>query len=90
MMDKKNLTRHELIGLGATIVESMNKSLIGISGRVVDETRNTLTIDGGDHMTKKLLKGQVTLRFKYDHDEEVVDGKTLVGRPEDRLKKIRR
>ena len=87
MIDKKNFARYELVGLGATVVDAKNKSLVGISGRVVDETRNTLTIENGSHAARKILKEQVTLRFKQDHDEVTVDGKILLGRSEDRLKK---
>lgn len=87
MIDKRNFARYELVGLGATVVDAKNKSLVGISGRVVDETRNTLTLESKDHAAKKLLKEQVTLKFEHDHDEVTVDGKTLLGRPEDRLKK---
>ncbi|MBS3155422.1 ribonuclease P protein subunit, partial [Candidatus Woesearchaeota archaeon] len=35
---------YELIGQYITITESKNKSLIRIKGKIVDETRNTLTI----------------------------------------------
>ena len=87
MIDKRNFARCELVGLGAMVVDARNKSLVGISGRVVDETRNTLTLENEHHAARKLLKDQVTLRFKHDHDEATVDGKALLGRPEDRLKK---
>ena len=87
MTDKRNFARYELVGLGATVVDAKNKSLVGISGRVIDETRNTLTLENEDHVAKRLLKWQVTLKFKQNHDEITVDGKTLLGRSEDRLKK---
>lgn len=45
-----------LIGKRITIKEAKNKSLQGISGKVVDETKNTLVIaitNGGDRKTSK-------------------------------------
>lgn len=83
----KNLIKHELIGLDVTLIKSKCKSYVGFSGKVVDESRNMLIIDDGkrrrsfpkevSHFLFKLPSGQLTL----------VDGRVLVGRPEDRLKK---
>lgn len=72
------LKKAELIGLTAEIVESTNKSLIGIKGKIIDETKNTLTIG-----EKKVPKSQVMLKI----NEKIINGKSLVGKPEDRLKK---
>lgn len=77
--------RHELIGLFVEVVEAKNKALIGIKGKVVDETRNMLMVDN-----KKLIKDEVVLEVQY-HDQKIkVDGKKLVGRPEDRIKKVKK
>jgi ribonuclease P protein subunit POP4 len=40
-----NLIYHELIGLTTRVIDSTNTSLINIRGKVVDETRNTLTVE---------------------------------------------
>jgi ribonuclease P protein subunit POP4 len=69
----------ELIGKTMEIVSSKNKTLIGIKGKIVEETKNTITLDNG----KKILKSHVTLKI----GEEIVDGKTIKKRPEDRIKK---
>lgn len=45
MITSKNIFRHELIGLYLEVVDSSNKSLIGLCGNVVDETKKTLSID---------------------------------------------
>jgi RNase P/RNase MRP subunit p29 len=39
-----SIVQHEFIGLETKVVRSSNLHVVGISGRVVDETRNTFTI----------------------------------------------
>jgi ribonuclease P protein subunit POP4 len=93
MINAKNLVQHELIGLGVEIVSSSNKSQIGLKGTVTDETRQTLTIDVGecDMPEKSLAKDQCIFRFTLPNGQKVkVDGKVLVARPEDRIKKRQR
>ena len=68
-----------LIGSKIEVVDADNKNLIGLSGVVIDETQNTLVIDNG----KKVLKAQVVLEVEGKR----VNGKDLIGRVEDRLKK---
>lgn len=83
----KNLINHELIGLDVTIVKSECKSYTGFSGKVIDETRNMLVIDDGK---KRRSFPKEVSRFLFrlpDGQLTLVDGKILVGRPEDRLKK---
>lgn len=43
----ENLVYHTLIGLETVVAESTNPDMVGISGVVVDETRNTLLITTG-------------------------------------------
>ena len=45
-----------------------------------------ITIQVGDKM-KQIMKNQVTLTFTLEGEKIEVDGKVLVGRPEDRIKK---
>ena len=84
-----DIARSELIGLEAEIVEAKNKSLIGLKGLIIDETKNTIVIEK-DGMAKKVIKSQVTLNITLEDQTFQIDGNILVGRPEDRLKKIRR
>jgi ribonuclease P protein subunit POP4 len=82
----ENLTRHELIGLDARISGGSNKSQKRIKGLVVAETRNTLTLNHGKS-EKTVAKGEASFIFNLDGTLVEVEGKTLVGRPEDRVKK---
>jgi len=44
-IDERNLVRHELIGLTCRVKDSTNKALVGLEGRVIDESRQTLTLE---------------------------------------------
>ncbi|MCD6445631.1 ribonuclease P protein component 1 [Candidatus Bathyarchaeota archaeon] len=82
-----NIVRYEFIGTEAKIVKSKNPSYIGISGKILDETKNTFTILH-EGKRKKIVKDIAVFHFKFEDGTIVeVDGKILVGRPEDRLKK---
>jgi ribonuclease P protein subunit POP4 len=85
------IARHELIGTGARVSKSTHIGYVGLSGRIVDETRNTLIILDG-LQRKTIPKNSAVFRLSF-HDGTIVevDGRLLTGRPEDRLKKnIRR
>jgi len=83
----KNLVRHELIGLEVKVKESTNKSHIGLTGKVVGETYSTLKIET-KRGEKVIPKDIAIFIFELPNGTKVqVDGKILVGRPEDRIKK---
>ena len=87
MLTPKNLVHHELIGLECRVADSLNKKIIGLEGKVTDETRNTVTLEAGGK-EKSFVKEQCTFSFTLPSGEKVrVDGRVLVGRPEDRIKK---
>lgn len=81
-----NITQHELIGLDAEVSEATNKSLKGLKGKITDETQNTITITNKDK-TRKILKSQVKITVIINNQTVEIDGKVLVGRPEERIKK---
>ncbi len=82
-----NILRHELIGLRAKVAESRDPGLVGVSGVITDETKNTITLKGPKG-SKKVAKEQVTLSIHTDSgDELLVNGSLLLGRPEERIKK---
>ncbi len=83
----QNLVRHELIGLKLKIGKSTDSTQKGLSGKVIDETYNTLRIEtkGGE---KTVIKENCVFIFTLPNNQKVeVDGKLLVSRPEDRIKK---
>ena len=82
----ENITRHELIGLDAIISGGDNKSQKNIKGSIVAETRNTLTLSDGKK-EKTVVKRDVSFIFNLGGALVEVEGKTIIGRPEDRVKK---
>lgn len=76
----------ELIGLKMEVIDSNNKNVIGLKGIVIDETKNTFVFDNG----KRVLKENVIVRIRKGDKLFDVNGKLLVGRSEDRIKRIRR
>ncbi len=86
MITPYNIVRHELIGLKCKVVDSKNKNLIGVEGTVVDETRNMLVIET-EGKEVKVPKDVVTLHFYLKDATVEVDGRVLLARPEDRIKK---
>jgi len=86
-MTPENLVKHELIGLVVEVADSTNPSLTGISGRVVDETRNTLVVetDGGE---KRVPKACARFTFTLpDGRRARVEGLVLESQPENRINK---
>ena len=85
----KSIIKEELIGLQAEIIDAKNKSLIGIKGRIINETKFTLEIETamGIKKIKKILKEQVTLKLPYKGRVLAVEGKLLVGRGYERLRR---
>jgi len=83
----ENLTKHELIGLKAKVDKSKNKDNEKIYGQIVDETHHTLTIEQ-DNKDKRVFKKAVTLVVELPNNQKIeVDGKILVGKPWERIKK---
>lgn len=77
----------EFIGTEGRIAESRHSGYVGISGEVIDESKNTFTILQG-RKTKNVIKEAAVFRFRFSDGTVVeIDGKLLVGRSEDRLKK---
>jgi ribonuclease P protein subunit POP4 len=87
MITPENLVRHELIGLRVRILESSNKTNLGLTGKVVDETRNMIVIEKPDGTLARIAKETSVFSFEVGRVWVKVDGHVLVGRPEDRIKK---
>lgn len=80
----KDILKKELIGSEIKVTWAKNKANIGIEGRIIDETKNMLTIDTEKGL-KKLIKKEI--RMKLMKEKTTINGELLVGRPEDRIKK---
>ncbi len=81
----EDLLRGELIGMQVSVADSKNSSNKKIKGKIIDETKNIFTIKTKDGR-KKIIKNQNKIEFDLKNKKMTVDGKLLVGRPEDRIK----
>ncbi len=83
-MSVDNLYRHELIGLNV-IVRNVKISSKLIKGIIMDETKNTFLINTEDKEIE-IIKSKSNFRFKFNGSFTEIEGISLVGRPEDRVK----
>jgi ribonuclease P protein subunit POP4 len=82
----ENVLRHELIGLKAIVARSSSSFLVGMRGRIIDETRNTIKLSTRKGI-KVIPKGVAVFRFDLSDGSTVeVEGAKLLGRPENRMK----
>lgn len=82
-----DIIRHEFIGCRGEIAQSIHRDYVGITGTIISETRNTFILKDEDE-TKNIIKDTSIFNFQLNDGTIVqIDGKLLVGRPEDRLKK---
>ncbi len=84
-MKESLFVRTELIGLD---VEVLSEPYSEISGKVVDETKNTFTIESAG--TERMVpKPGNEFRFAYEGRTIDIKGSEILHRPEDRIKKVR-
>jgi ribonuclease P protein subunit POP4 len=82
-----SIVQHEFIGLETKVIKSSNSDVVGIRGRVVDETRNTFTLSHNGEK-KVIIKDTAVFEFTMPDGTVVeIDGKVITGRPDDRIKK---
>ncbi len=85
-IDAHTLLHHELVGLDVEVVDADNPDLVGVAGRVVDETTHTLRVEGADRV-RTVPKAAATLAFALpDGGRATVEGGRLVARPARRTK----
>ena len=83
----QNFVNHELIGLRVTLVKSTNKDAVGLSGRIIDESRNIFKLECCGQ-EKTTAKRHNTFEFTLPEGDKVrVPGDLVLGRPEDRVAK---
>ncbi len=81
-MSKLAVYPFALIGKVVEVVDSNNKSLVGIKGEVIDETKNTLHVRCKDEV-KVLLKSTIKIKLSSG---EVIEGNKITKRPQERIK----
>jgi len=84
-MSRSDFMRTEFIGLDVVVLSAPYS---GISGKVVDETKNTFTISSAG--TERMVpKPGSEFRFMHEGKHTDIKGTEIQHRPEDRIKKVR-
>jgi ribonuclease P protein subunit POP4 len=81
----ENVLAHEIIGLGARIVESTDPTLRAVSGTIVFETKNVLSIKVNSEVKQVPKKAAKKIRIETQSGVCFISGSSLTGRPEDRI-----
>jgi ribonuclease P protein subunit POP4 len=84
MITAENITRHELIGLETSIVESSNSQAIGLHGKIIDETKSMFTIETSTGV-KHMPKVNSMWKFNLNGVSSIVDGKSIAKRSFERM-----
>jgi ribonuclease P protein subunit POP4 len=84
-MNRSDFMRSEFIGLDVVVLSAPYSD---ISGKVVDETKNTFTISSAG--TERMVPKQGNeFRFINEGKHTDIKGIEIQHRPEDRIKKVR-
>jgi len=86
--ESRDIVKDELIGRHVTIITCTDPTWINCSGTVTDETQKTFLIEMNGS-EKRIAKETATFEFDYYGKKTIIEGKRLVNRPEDRIKKTR-
>ena len=84
MITADNITSHEFIGLHTEITNSSNPQIIGLNGRIVNETKSMFTINTKNG-TKSIAKSKNSWKFSIENKDVIVEGSKIVKRPFDRI-----
>ena len=84
MITIDNITSHEFIGLHTEITKSTNPQIIGLNGRIVDETKSMFRINTKNGM-KSIAKAKNSWKFSIQNQDIVIDGSKIAKRPFDRI-----
>jgi ribonuclease P protein subunit POP4 len=84
MITTENITRHELIGLETTILESDNSQVVGLHGKIIDETKSMFTLETSTGI-KHMPKVNSMWKFNLNGVTSIVDGKSISKRSYERM-----
>jgi ribonuclease P protein subunit POP4 len=88
MISPGNVLVHEIIGLKARIVDSTDPTLQTVSGSIVFETKNTISILTDSAVIQIGKKTAKKIEIKTRFGVCFISGSSLIGRPEDRISRL--
>ena len=84
MITADNIRSHEFIGLDTEIIQSTNPQVIGLNGRIIDETKSMFTINT-ENGVKSIAKSTNDWKFSIQNKDIIVDGSKIAKRQFDRI-----
>ena len=84
MITADNIRSHEFIGLNTEICESTNPQVIGLNGRIINETKSMFTINTENGM-RSIAKDTCSWKFTVQDKSMIVKGTSITKRSFDRL-----
>ena len=85
MISSQNVIRHEIIGLDVLVSGASNSLHRGVTGRIIDETKNLLVIETSKGM-KSIPKMYSRFQLHLPCNELVeIDGSVMALAPEKRI-----
>jgi ribonuclease P protein subunit POP4 len=85
MISEKNIFAHELVGLHAIIEDSSDRPLTGLSGTIILETKNMISIKTNKGIKKISKSVARKIKLELPSGSCFIHGSALKGRPEDRV-----
>ena len=71
------------------VLEAPDPTLVGVAGKIVDETLNTLVLRMQDGRDRRVAKTQTVFALHAEAGRVRIEGDRIRFRPEDRIKKVR-
>ena len=84
MITADTISRHEFIGLDTEIIKSNNSQVVGLNGRIINETKSMFTINTQKGM-KMIPKSSNDWGFTIKGKNMTVKGSTITKRPFERI-----
>ena len=84
MISVDNIASHEFVGLHTEIVSSTNPQIVGLNGRVSEETKSMLRINT-ENGTKFIAKSNSNWQFTIQNKQVTIEGSKITKRPFDRI-----
>ena len=84
MITLDNINSHEFIGLDTEITQSTNPQVVGLNGRIINETKSMFTINT-ENGVKSIAKSTNSWKFSIENKDVIVEGTKITKRPFDRL-----
>ena len=84
MISTENITSHEFVGLDVQIASSSNQQLVGLNGRIIEETKSMFRINTKKG-SKLIPKNNNSWQFTIQDKQVTVEGSKISKRPFDRI-----